>query len=115
MSFLPANASPQVQTVVVKTFFAPWTKGQIHVRPRQKVKVNTRNLVRAQFDKMPFVDVLTESGREGKVPVSVLDVGSLPVMCSRMPVDQPSPCNSCLVPMPVQQSQVNPSASSSYG
>ena len=79
-----------MQTVVVKTFFTPWAKWQICVRRRQKVKVDTRNLARVKSDKMPFVDVLTESGREGKVPVSVLDVGSLPVMCSRLPVDQPN-------------------------
>ena len=85
-----AKSSPHIQTVVVKTFFIPWDKGQIHVQPRQKVRVDTRNLSCAKSGKnVAFVDVLTESGRKGKVPVSVLDIGSLPATRSRPPDDRP--------------------------
>ena len=52
-----------------------------------------------------MANMLTESGREGKVPVSVLDIGSLPVMCSRLPVDQPSPRNAIQSHTSAQQSQ----------
>lgn len=81
--FITAKTSPHIQTVVVKTFFVPWDKGQIHVQPQQKVKVDTRNLARTKSGKnVPFVKVLTESGRKGKVPVSVLDIESLPAACT---------------------------------
>ena len=89
MSFT-VKSSPHIQTVVVKTFFIPWDKGKIHVQPRQKVRVDTRNLSCAKSGKnVAFVDVLTESRRKGKVPVSVLDIGSLPATSSQLPDDRP--------------------------